>query len=158
MSLKGGISATELLNTIEDAKKGKKKAIAKLSKYVESGAISTEVYNQIIEEIRTSPNKHTKDKKDRERSRKKKAVLCGVVAFIVLFVSMACGLVYFFEQYGKAIAVCYFFLWFWAIDYAVDKDTKSEKITKLELENELLKERLEIYKEVNKKSEATLQE
>ena len=42
MSLKGGISATELFNAIDDARKGKKKAIKKLSDHYQKGFLSTE--------------------------------------------------------------------------------------------------------------------
>ena len=35
-SLKGGISATELFDTVDNARKGKKKAVDKLSKYVDN--------------------------------------------------------------------------------------------------------------------------
>ena len=48
-SLKGGMSATELFETVDDARKGKKSAISKLSKYVDNGAMSTELYNELIE-------------------------------------------------------------------------------------------------------------
>ena len=49
MSLKGGMSHTEFLNTVEDARKGKKAAKEKLSKYVESGVITAEQYKELVE-------------------------------------------------------------------------------------------------------------
>lgn len=54
-SLKGGMSATEFFDTIDDARKGKKKAVDRLSKYVDDGIMSTEVYNQLIEEFGAIP-------------------------------------------------------------------------------------------------------
>ena len=47
-SLKGGMSDTELIDIVDDMRKGKRKAANKLAKYAEGGAISTEEY---IEEI-----------------------------------------------------------------------------------------------------------
>lgn len=110
MSLKGGISDTELRNTIVNTRKGKKKAINKLSEYVEKGSISTELYNKLITEYRLN-----KDKKNREMARKIKSLLSGVI----LFVSMMCGLLYVIEQYGKGTAVWYIFLWIWAFSFAL---------------------------------------
>ena len=72
MSLKGEISHTELLNTIDDARKGKKKAIKKLSERHQKGFLSTEEYNKILTEYRIN------------KSRKIKALLC-----IVLLVSLS---------------------------------------------------------------------
>ena len=139
MSLKGGMSATELFDTIDDARKGKKKAIKKLSEHHQKGYLSTEEYNKILTEYRIN-----KDKKDRERSRKIKDVLCGVVAFFVLFGSFANTLGEIVVQHGKGIAFWYFFLWIWAFFYALS--SSDDEIKKLKRENELLKERLEIYK------------
>ena len=55
-SLKGGMSATELFDTVDDARKGKRKAIDKLSRYVDSGALSTEFYNELIEKYGAIPS------------------------------------------------------------------------------------------------------
>ena len=110
MSLKGGMSATELFDTIDDARKGKKKAIKKLNEYVQKGSISTQEYNKLMTAYRIN-----KDKKDMELSRKIKSVL----SVVILFVSMLCGLVYVIEQHGKGTAVLYIFLWVWAISYAL---------------------------------------
>ena len=60
MSLKGGISHTELLNTIDDAKKGKQEAIEKLAKYVDDGKLSREEFEPLITHCRI--NKKKKDK------------------------------------------------------------------------------------------------
>ncbi len=55
-SLKGGVSATELFDTVDDARKGKKKAVNKLAEFVESGAMSTELYDALIGEYGTIPS------------------------------------------------------------------------------------------------------
>ena len=55
-SLKGGMSATEFFDTIDDARKGKKKAVDRLSKYVDEGIMSTEVYTELIEKYGAIPS------------------------------------------------------------------------------------------------------
>ena len=55
LSLKGSVSATELLDTIDDIRDGKKKAVDKLAHYVDSGAISTELYDELVEKYGTIP-------------------------------------------------------------------------------------------------------
>lgn len=74
-SLKGGVSTSELFDTLQDAKNGKKKAIDKLSKYAEEGLIRTEEYDALIKKYGiiptgerphrdvTVPAKTAKDKK-----------------------------------------------------------------------------------------------
>ena len=57
MSLKGGISDTELINTIDDAKKGKKKAIDKLAKLVNDGIISSEEFGPLVMHCRINKAK-----------------------------------------------------------------------------------------------------
>ncbi|MBQ7032670.1 MAG: hypothetical protein IJN25_03285 [Clostridia bacterium] len=47
-SLKGGISATELLDTIEGVQNGKADAKRRLAKYAEDGIVSTEHYNKLV--------------------------------------------------------------------------------------------------------------
>lgn len=54
-SLKSGVSATELLDTIDDMRNGKQKAIGILSEYVERGAISSELYEELIEKYGSIP-------------------------------------------------------------------------------------------------------
>ncbi len=54
-SLKSGVSATELLDTIDDMRNGKQKAVSTLSEYVERGAISTELYEELIEKYGALP-------------------------------------------------------------------------------------------------------
>ena len=55
-SLKGGMSATELFDTVDDARKGKKKAINTLSQYVKDGVMSTELYEELIEKYGAIPS------------------------------------------------------------------------------------------------------
>lgn len=77
-------------------------------------------------------------------SPKFKAVLCTVVAIVILFGSMGSTLGDLLTHYGKGIAICYFFLYFWAIFYAFEKDPniklereiESLKIEKIKLEEE----------------------
>ena len=113
MSLKGGMSDRELLDAIDDARKGKKKALDKLSKYAESGLISAERYEELVG--KECIERIKKYKKRRDKSQKIKSVL----AVIILFVSMLCGLAYLIEQYGKGVAVLYIFLWVWSLSYAL---------------------------------------
>ena len=74
-SLKGSVSNTQLLNIVDDARKGKGEAIHKLSKYVDRGVIPTELYEELITKYGaipagenpsrdiTVPKKTAKDKK-----------------------------------------------------------------------------------------------
>ena len=62
-SLKGGMSATEFFDTIDDARKGKKKAVDKLAKYVDDGVMSTELYTELIEKYGAI---HTGEKPSRD--------------------------------------------------------------------------------------------
>lgn len=50
MSLKGGISATELYNTVDALCRGEKSALAKLSEFVARGSITAETYDEIIKQ------------------------------------------------------------------------------------------------------------
>ncbi len=54
-SLKGGISATELLDTIEGVQNGKTDAKRRLAKYAEDGIVSTERYNRLVEKYGAIP-------------------------------------------------------------------------------------------------------
>ena len=119
MSLKGGISHTELLNTIDDAKKGKQGAIEKLAKYVDDGKLSREEYIPFIMRCRRN-----KTKKDDERLQKIKDVLCGTASSLILLGSMATTLGEIVVRHGKGIAVPYLFLWIWALSYACSASSK----------------------------------
>ena len=115
MSLKG----TEREIPLRDIPKVRKavadRNVDVLAKYVESGAISTEIYNQLMEDFRANPNKPAKDKKVKDLSK----LIKGILSIAILFVSMLCGLAYLIEQYGKGAAVWYIFLWLWAISHAL---------------------------------------
>ena len=115
MSLKG----TERDISLKDVPKVRKaiadRNIEALSKYVDSGVISTEIYNQLMEEFRVSPNKPTKEKKVKDLSK----LIKGILSIAILFVSMLCGLVYLIEQYGKGAGLWYVVLWVWAISHAL---------------------------------------
>lgn len=119
MSLKGGISHTELLNAIDDAKKGKKKAIEKLAKYVEDGRLSREEFGPLIMHCRIN-----KAKKDDERLQKIKDAFCGIASSLILLGSMATTLGEIVVRHGKGIAVPYLFLWLWAFEYVCSTGTK----------------------------------
>ena len=105
MSLKGGLSDTEIRNAIADNK---------LHEYVDKGIISKEKYNILLEIYGSGP-RTSKEKEDRELSERIK----GALSSVILFVSMLCGLVYIIEQYGKGSGVWYIFLWIWAVSYAI---------------------------------------
>ena len=62
-SLKGGMKGTELFATLDDLQKGKKGAAEKLSKYVDSGLIRTELYDELIEKYGAI---HTGEKPSRD--------------------------------------------------------------------------------------------
>ena len=85
MSLKGGLSSGELFDTIDDARKGNKEAINKLSQYVEKGIIPAELYNESIEEYGATL------RANEERKKKTKNILCIIlcVAFFITLVSVA---------------------------------------------------------------------
>ncbi len=80
MSLKG----TEHDISLKDVPKVRKavadRNIKLLTKYAESGVISTEIYNQLMEEFRVNPNKPTKEKKVKDLSKLIKGILCIVLA------------------------------------------------------------------------------
>lgn len=78
MSLKGGVSTSELFDTINDAKNGKKKAFDKLAKYAEDGTISTDAYNNLIEKYGI--------KKEERKKRNTKALLLGLLLLVVCLV------------------------------------------------------------------------
>lgn len=146
MSLKGGIQnpsqwSKEFLDTVEDVQKGKQGACERLYKYVEEGAISTKAYNDLIEKYGIK-----KEEKKTDRLKKIKSTFCAIASVVILFASMGRALQDLVVHYGKGIAVVYFFLWFWAFFYAVEKDEKSRRIERLERENEYLKESLKIYR------------
>lgn len=110
MSLKGGMPFTELFDTIDDARKGKKSAINKLKE-----SLSPKMYEELVGKYEFI-DCIKKDKKYREASRKVKSIL----AVIILFVSMLCGLVYVTEQFGKETAILYILLWIWSISFVVN--------------------------------------
>lgn len=136
MSLKGGIPETELNNLFVDAKKGKKEAINKLSEYAQNGSIGAQEYKKllIVHEI----NKYKKNKEIKRNIK-------GLLALIVLLSSLVFSIAYLIEPYGKSGAFWFILLWLWALDCAIDKDSKSKKNSKLEIQNELLKEKIEAY-------------
>lgn len=103
----------EIVAAVENYINGKWNAKRILRKFV-NHEISQSYYNELIE--RHSFSHHiNKEKRNRKISENIKAIL----AVIILFHSMSCGLAYILEQYGKSGAFWYFFLWFWAFDYAL---------------------------------------
>lgn len=89
MSLKG----TEKDISLKDIPKLRKavadKNVDVLAKYVESGAMSTEVYNQLIEEFGAIPCETTKDKKWHENTsikwlRNVLAILIGLITYLIM--------------------------------------------------------------------------
>ena len=80
MSLKGGLSCTEIRNALDSNT---------LHEYVDKGIITSEKYNQLLE-IYGVTHHINKDKKERELSRKIKSVL----SVVILFISILCGLAY----------------------------------------------------------------
>lgn len=113
MSLKDAIdvspkNTTEYLDAVEDVQKGKKGATERLYKFVESGWISFQDYEELIEKYE---NVNSVNKKFSPKIK-------SVLSVVVIFTSMLCGLAYLIEKYGKGVAVCYFFLWILAISYA----------------------------------------
>ena len=136
MSLKGGMSATELFDTIDEAKKGESKAIAKLEKLVENGVLSREEYGGFIFGCRL-----TETRKSRERSQKIKHIIWNAVAIVVVLESFGCTLGEFVVRYGKGIAVWYFFLCLALLGYYSSE--RASKLSKLKQENERLKSELE---------------
>jgi hypothetical protein len=145
MSLKGGLSPSEFYDIIDDAKKGKKKALDILSKYVEKGVISAEFYNELVTKYRIN-----KMKKDKENLQKIKRTLCGIIAFVVLFSSLGYALSNLTQKNGKGIAVCYLLLWLWAFHKLLknteDKRLKDDKIAQLKQEIKRLENELETKK------------
>lgn len=144
MSLKGGISSTELLDTIEAMQKGDDDAKRRVDELARKGIVSSKVYNNAVNKYDENRRANIeKEKKNRKKSRKIKGILCSIVALLVLFDSMASRLVGIVGHDGKGAAAFYLILWFWAFSYALSTD--SEKISDLERENEWLKKRMEIY-------------
>lgn len=141
----------ELIDALEDYKNGKRNAKRRMYKYVNK-KISEKYYNELIEKYGFF-HRMNKAKLERKRKQKIKEALCVPLALIVLFGSMLITLGEIVVRDGKGPALVYIVLWFWALDYAFQKDSKSKTITKLQFENEMLKERIEIYKEGNKNLE-----
>lgn len=161
MSLKHDIEeypemwSKEIVAALEDYKNGKRNSKRKLRKFV-NREISEYYYNELIKRYAFF-HRTNRAKRDRTRTRKIKSVLCIVIAIAVMLSATESALEYLLVTYGEECAILYFFLYIWAIFYAFAYNPNSDKITKLELENEVLKERIETYKEVNKKLEAKLQ-
>ena len=158
MSLKGTEKDIPLKDIPKLRKAAAERNTAELAKYVNSGAISAEVYQKIIKEFEAIqsdeiPNQDVQAPQRKPKEKEKinlSKLIKGILSVFILLFSMSCGLVYVIEQYGKGIAVFFLFLWFWAFDYAFEKDTKSKTIEKLERENKILKDILHIYKHNNK--------
>lgn len=108
MSLKGIEHDISLKDVPKVRKAVADRNIKLLTKYAESGVISTEIYNQLMEEFRVNPNKPTKEKKVKDLSK----LIKGILSIAILFVSMLCGLVYLMEQYGIGVSVLYIFCGF----------------------------------------------
>lgn len=90
MSLQGDISPSELLDAIEGVRKGKPVAINKLIEYVEEGAISTKLYNKVIEEYGTSNKTNNRSKGIwsflRKRPRKKTVyIICIILSLLLAY-------------------------------------------------------------------------
>ena len=132
MSLKGGLSGTEIRNAISNNN---------LSRYVEDGTISTEKYNELLKIYGVA---HRANEERKKKPKKVKDMVCSVLSVIVLFSSMLCSLPLIMKDYEKGGAVCYFFLWICAFGYVTSSYDK--QIARLERENENLKAKLETYK------------
>lgn len=139
----------EVVAALDDYKNGKRNSKRRLHKFV-NREISEYYYNELIEKYaffyRTN-----RAKRDRETKRKIKSVLCIITAIAVMLSATESALNYLLDTYDSEIAVLYLFLYIWAIFYAFTYDPNSNKIAKLELENEILKNSLEISKTDNKK-------
>ena len=159
MSLKHDIEkypemwSKEIVAALKEYKNGKRNSKRKLRKFV-GREISQHYYNELIERHGFS-HRMNQAKNERKRLQKIKHTLYSVAAFIILFSSMAYTLSFILSEYDKSGAILYFFLWLWAIDYALEKDAKSKRIEELERENERLKEKLKTS-EAHRKQEMPL--
>ena len=162
MSLKHDIAeypemwSKEIVAALEDYKNGKRNSKRKLRKFV-NREISEHYYNELIERYAFF-HRMNKAKRERKQSRKIKIVLCIILAISILLSALESALDYLLITYEAEFAVLYFFLYLWAIFYAFAYDPNSDKISRLETENKLLKERIEIYKHSNKELEAELED
>ena len=150
MSLKHDIEeypnmwSKEIVAALENYKNGEINSKKKLRKFV-NREISEHYYNVLIER-HAFAHRLNKAKKERERSKKIRRVLCSIFAIAVLMSATESALDYLIVKYSEESAVLYFFLYLWAIFYAFTFDPDSDKIAKLERENEHLKESLKIYR------------
>ena len=149
MSLKHDIEmypemwSKEIVTAVEDYKNGKRNSKRKLRKFV-NREISEHYYNVLVERYAFS-HRMNRAKTERERKQKIKEVFCMALSFVVLLGSMATTLGEIVVRGEKGAALVYIVLWFWAIEYAIGSDSKSKQISRLELENKILKERLKNY-------------
>lgn len=130
MSFKGTISFHELYDTIEDMKKGKTKAIDRLTEYVKNGSISVNEYNKIIKE-----NIEVYNRKKKYKSRN---LIYLLSVFIVIPVVG-------FWTVGASIC---FLLLFLSYSYLTSQDIASREyeLEKFSQEINLLKRTIESYK------------
>lgn len=112
------LRSKELTIAIENYKDGKRNSKRRLRKFV-NREISEHYYNELIEKYSFS-HRVNRAKRDKEI----KNELYGVASFLILLGSMANTLAYVLEQHGKGMAVVYFFLWFWAINYASSSEKR----------------------------------
>ena len=144
MSLKHDIAeypemwSKEIVSAVEDYKNGKWNSKRKLRKFV-NREISEHYYNELIERYAFF-HRMNRAKRERERARKIKSV----ISVVTILFSWLCTICYLIERDQGHFAFWYFLLWAWAFFYALS--SSDDEIKKLKRENELLKERLEIYK------------
>ena len=81
-----------------------------------------------------------------------KEIFCGILAFLVLLNSLAETLGILVVKYEKSVAVWYLLLWLWAFYYVAT--TTDKDFSKIELENELMKEKIIVYENRIKELEA----
>lgn len=131
----------EIVDALENYKNGEISSKRKLRKFV-----SEYYYNELVKRY-DYMYRINKAKKDRERSKKIKSVLCIIFAIAVLISSTESSLDYLIVKYSAESAVLYFFLYLWAIFYAFATDPNSKQFKKLERENKILKLQLEKLQE-----------
>ena len=163
MSLKHDIAeypemwSKEIVAALDDYKNGKWNSKRKLRKFV-NREISEHYYNELIERYAFF-HRTNQAKRERERSRKIKRVLCIVVSIVTMFFSGLCTLVYLVEEYGEGIAFWYVLLSLFSFSYITSASSEEDekKISRLVTENELLKDSLETYKNSNEELKAELE-
>lgn len=146
--------SNEIVAAVEDYKNGKWNSERKLRKFV-NREISEYYYNELIQRY-SFFHRMNRAKLERMRSQKINRALCIILAIVVMLSSTESSLDYLLATYGEESVVCYFFLYVWAVFYAFAYDPNSDLISKLKIENTLLKDKLETYEAVKQKHGAGL--